>query len=468
MTATVQEKPAKRVKRLQPLKKCMGVLKLKLGRCRSAHTHRMLKDLDTLALQCIMARNGAIERWMQWQWQHPDYQPEPITKRDGTLLTRRGVAMMKNRPLPPRLVLPGLGEKSGEMLLYYAAGDAAPLLARKIVSCCSRQAWDNLTTNTPWNHVGEAHYRWQAVRLHEVAIPSFTQVNIPLPNQDTWVYYDGHCSAGSKEAAALCERLHGSKDASPSDSVLRFPLWSKESGRAVKDCIVNLESRQLERREGRQVARPLPAGQKDVLRKIATGAWKLSDSMLVKKDGQWYAHLVYEQPQLKLGLPRDRVATLETLRAGAYHPFSIQVDQTLWKLGRVKMFQAEHERVTIRRSILKDRYKDSAASAVKGHGRKRFYARMLPRTRKLAHHTREFVNKLVDEAVKFCVKYQCGTVLYREPSMKLREKTWFAENELPFDWTQFLSKIREKLHRFDISLMVEVESIQEWKERTKV
>ena len=443
MAKVVTPNKTPRLKKLKPLKNCTGVLKLSLGRCRTAHTKRMLQDLDAMALDCLRARNASVRAWMRWSWDNPDYLPDPIFKKDGTILTRKGRPMVKNFPLPEKMEIPGHGEKSGTMLLYYAAGFAAPQVAAKIISSCASEVYDGLKTQTPYNHTGEAHYRWQAIRAYEVSPDSYHALEIPVPNQDAKLSWDDH------------------------GCVLSFPLFSKKAGRKNLSYAVNLEARQLESREGRQVGRPLSPGQKDILRRVTAGEWKMADSTLLKKNGRWFFHLTYTQPQLQLGLPKDRVAVLETLRADAGIPFAVSCGNDLWKLGHVAAFKAESQRVEHRRTVLKDRYKDSAASGVKGHGRGRFYARMKPRTRKFANHVNEFMNKIVAELVKFCVTKHCGTLHYREPSLNLRGMGWFAKNDLPMDWTGFLNRVRAKMHLHGIELIVEVESIAEWKARTK-
>jgi hypothetical protein len=60
--------------------------------------------------------------------------------------------------------------------------------------------------------------------------------------------------------------------------------------------------------------------------------------------------------------------------------------------------------------------------------------------------------------------------MFREPGLQLRKSsnTWFEGNNIPYNWTGFVSKLSHKLWKVGIVLKVERISGVDWKARYKI
>jgi hypothetical protein len=246
--------------------------------------------------------------------------------------------------------------------------------------------------------------------------------------------------------------------------VLRFGLLSRESGRQELAVICRIEARQL------------TEGNRHVLRMIASGQWKFQDSQLVYEEGRgpgrgarprrgaWFLHLVYKQPRLELGLDPDRVARLQPTPEGS-HPFEVTgpagpgPDGPRWKIGAVRTLVANHERLMIRRRVMCQRYR-WAGSARRGHGRARFMRRPQEVTRHHRDLMEDFTRDLVQEVLRFCQRYNCGTVAYEEPSLMARSRSWFARKEMHYGWESLRKDLASKCSHYGIRLLVNGEVAQ--------
>ena len=66
-----------------------------------------------------------------------------------------------------------------------------------------------------------------------------------------------------------------------------------------------------------------------------------------------------------------------------------------------------------------------------------------------------FIDTTVAEIMKFCQRYDCGTVEYYEPTLGSRTNSWFIKNNVQHDWTNFLRKLKYKCWLYGIDLDVE-------------
>lgn len=457
---------------------CTGVLEIKLGACLTAPTRRFHADLLAVAHALNRSRTLAVRAWERWREDNPDWHPPRLTTKAGEAKTFRGRAVYANQPLPdeaPEFVNPDSGKPvKPTTWLYHRLRAAAPAVASNVLASVSQAVYASLRSNTPWDHWGEAVYRWQAILLGEASRTRYSSLDLPVPHKDATLALSaptaadrGRVLVSGAAAKDLMARL------AKSSAVLRVPLFSTAAGRANTAHVCRIEVRQLSR------------GNRRVLRKVAAGEWKYQDSRLVYKEGRgsgrgakrprggaWFFQLTYRQPRFDLGLDRERVARLTALPKGASHPFRVDGPEFVegggarpsWTLGDVKTLVCSHQRLATRRAEMRRRYHD-AGSARRGHGRARFEPVPQAQTRAVRDLAERFVDSLVAELVKFCRRHDCGTVDYAEPSLAWRPtQSWFAgaPNPIPngapvavcFDWTSLMSHVAHKCDLYGIKLLV--------------
>jgi len=411
-----------------------GTLEIKLGASLAWPTRRANALLHAAALDCNRARNAVVRKFLRWHDDHPDYEPGPRIKNGEPVLDSKG---------QPKLEHPGVpGELSKSF--YRVGTNASPTLSTKVVSSCVRESQGKLTDKVPYNHEGKAKYRWQALLMLEVNPQNFRAKCIPVPNQDTVLVYDGHRNQEdlvtkvvngkikiitpgiSKGIAAAVDQC------GDSSCILRFPLLSRQSGYDQTAAIFRLHVKELSR------------GNRRLLMDIAKRTRKLKDSKLVFKRGAWFFQLCYEVPVKDHGLDASRVATLWPLHNQYNRPFRLEFpDGTHVDVGHGIPYLAEYQRVTARRKALRSRYRDGAAG--RGHGRKRFFDRLKPWTRALEDAQWGLRNLAIAFVVKMLIAQDCGSLMYREPTMPLRKDVWFAQNGCELEWTHFESHLAFKM-----------------------
>jgi hypothetical protein len=365
-----------------------GVLEMKLGFCLTSPTKRAVADLHDVAQKCNIVRNGITRHWERWREDHPDWKPEQRRDRKGEakvarkmtvekpwrvkqvkdLLTKneaiendKGEVLYKDKVIAkfddaPVLEHPAYSQDL-ENALYHRGTELAPEVGCSIVAQLRSEVLDRLKTRMPYNHPGEAEYRWEGILKYECARDCYRAISIPAPNSITVVGYEGLISRDISKG--LSERL---RKLAQSNAIVRLQLFSRESGRANLDHVFWIEARQL------------PRGKKAILRKVVSGEWKLCDSKVVYKRDGWYYQMTYKQPQKSLNLNKNNVATLVMNPASATHPLSIRFTRDdgrtiTWQLGDANVLLAEYKRLEQRRTALQTRYK-TASSGRKGHGRK--------------------------------------------------------------------------------------------------
>lgn len=386
-----------------------GVMKLKIDSCATMPTRRWLKLMDERLADANRVRNAVVRAWVRWREDNPTWQPEQRRVRDRSPKFDKSGKPVMEHPMVSQTV---------EAELFHVYKSVAPLLSSSIASGCWSEVLSDLKDRMPYNHRG-SKLRWQAVLNFEVSPPSYTGSTIP-------------CAKKASELTYTDDRLE-----------LRFPLLSMASGYASRSPVVRLKGYK---------SHGLSAGERDLLKRIATGELRRADSTLVRKDDGWYYHLVYESPLKDHGLNPDMVATLTPLRSDQRKPFEIAVaDGLRWTVGDGIAFRAICERLTIRRKSIRNRYKDGAG---KGHGKAKFYRALRPASRAVIDAQDNFRKHLVNEIIKFCIRTGAGKIVYREPTMPLRNLLWFDQQGLPFDWTSFAAYLKFKLecNRIDVEL----------------
>ena len=90
---------------------------------------------------------------------------------------------------------------------------------------------------------------------------------------------------------------------------------------------------------------------------------------------------------------------------------------------------------------------------------------MKPTSRVVTNCQRAFTWGVIDEVVRFCKKYNCGTVVFREPTLGSRDHLWLGRREVPYDWTGLETNLRHKCRQLGIDISVERIGMKELCER---
>ena len=123
-------------------------------------------------------------------------------------------------------------------------------------------------------------------------------------------------------------------------------------------------------------------------------------------------------------------------------------DGTNRLLGDSKMYEAQHGRLDTRRQMIRYRSRDGTG---RGRGKKRMYRNLKPMSRAFVNLENRFTHQLIADILKACIANDCGTLVYREPTMPIREdRMWFRRlpgkwGLIPFGWSVFESDLRHKM-----------------------
>lgn len=409
-----------------------GILKLKLGAADGMSRKKLRQWLADCCRQTNNARIAMQWKWMEWRKSHPDWQPGQRVDRSGQpKVSKDGKPLLEHQSCSQELA----------KLMYAYGREVSPKVNSKVLS----QAWTDilqrLKSNTPYTHRGKARFVWQAILSHELPLSNFAALSMPVPGQDSCLFYRGHHSR--KLSPGIVDRIERYAGHS---AVLRFPVWSAASGHRRNDIICRVQIGKMS------------CGHRKLLAKIAAGEIKFSDSEIVERGGKWFLHLCYSMPTTDHGLDPERQAVLTM---GRDRMFCLTFpDGRRWNIGDDRPVIRECERITLRRKTIRYRSRNNPS----GHGKQRFYSKVRPFARRFLDMQDEYRNQLLADLVKACIKNNCGSLLYREPSKPLREKSTLAIKGVPFNWSEFLPMLKFKCELNHISLNTERMKYAEWQE----
>lgn len=397
------------------------VLRIKLGASMSGPSKRLPETLRAVAMECNRARNAVVRGWIRWREDNPSWTPGQRRDRKGNpKVAADGKPMLE----------PAIMSQDIHKQLYHLARSVNRGVSSNVMSACWSEVIKRLKNKTPYNHPGDARYIWQAVLNYECSPPSYRSLAIPVPNKCAGLVYEGFATqAASDKAKALGE----------SGCVLQFPVWSEESGRAMRNHIVRLNVGEMSR------------GHRKIIRRVASGELKMSDSVIVESKGKWYFNLVYKHPGENLGLNPDRTAILELNDPGDQNPFLLRIPENgrPYYLGHGKDLVAEWTRLSMRRRVMRFRYRSGRRQ---GRGKGKFFAGLRPYERSFIDMQDMVAKQMVADIVKLLAKHDCGSLEYREPTKPVRDFGWYAKRGVPWNWTSFDAKLRFKMTHYGIAV----------------
>lgn len=407
----------------------VGILEVKLGRPYQMPERRLQSLLREVRRDCCIARNAAVTHWLLWRRQNPDWEPGGYYKPPERKIKRKPKPIDPDTPTKPPKDPPYAPREFLSREMYGVAVQASPNLNTSICSSCVQEVNARLRANTAYNHDGDARYVWQAILSSEVSLPTWRGGRIPMPRSVAMLTYtNDECS-------------------------LRFPLLSKRSGYRLLSPTVRLH------------ASDLKAGNRRMLRRLATGDLRLADSQVVERKDKWYAQLCYDSPSQAIDLPTERVLVIRPSLPDDRRPFvaawvTLDGHELTWGLGNGKPLVMDYRRVQARRRALRSRYSDGCGT---GHGRVRWYKTIKPMSRYVRDMCARFTKQTVADIVALAICEQCGSVLYREPTMPLRNNSWFTVDDVPFNWTEFEARLAFKCELSSLEYDKQRIGMAEWR-----
>lgn len=321
---------------------------------------------------------------------------------------------------------PAVPKRRPQFSPYGIARDQCREIHSKLVASAVRDVSRALTTRLPYDAPEKKHglrYVWEAIEQMRRNPPSFRAIEIPVPNQDAKLCYSGD---GDAKLTADC----GDR------CVIDVPIWSKEAGRKVTRMRLELDPKRAPK----------------VLRAIAKGEQKMADSSIaLNGKGKWVLRLVADLPKAE-PLDKEKSAELLPSMPDARHgrPFTLKMPGYQLGVGNGRFWVAERIRLEARRKNLRQNSRDHQH----GHGKKAFFAKLRPYSRKGLVLQDRFRKQAVGFIVERLTRDGVGILVYREPSKPLRDKCWFGDAGLPVNWTEFANYLKHKCEMAGIEFKV--------------
>lgn len=359
-----------------------------------------LEELERIAALVRLGRNAGVEDW---------------------LLRQRGKSeTAKQSKESPRKPGQSLGESTK---IYHGISAVVPELGSDVVASIAKGIWSNLGAKLDWRRRdGKPKKRMDAIVAYEDRPPWFTGTEIPVANKYAKV--------------ELGDELH----------------------LTVNNLVKPYEPLRLQ-----LSLKGVPPSIKKRIRRVLSGELKFSDSRLLKKGEKWIWFWPISEEKPGVFSDRELILTPQFNEAKTRQSdkpfFTTSPDGRIWWLGDGRMIVAVTLRlIGLRKAI---GYLKKNGLMASGHGRGKVDIAIRKRRTQERHMRHEFRHKLINDIIKQCIRHQCGTIIYREPTGPAKDKCWFERIELDFDWTSFLGDLKNSAARRGIAVTVKKLKIAE-------
>jgi len=382
--------------------KSIAMLKLKI-------VEPPVEQLTELAEMIRKTRNIGLEDWLLRQ------RGKPESAVQSALSTRRkNVATEKPEPK----------QKHPSTKIYNAMAAAKTGVIPDVIARLSADVWSNLNAKLDWrrragDEAAKPRKRADAIVDYEDRPPWFTSLDIPVLNKHAHVEF-------GDDLTLTVRRLAYREDLA--ELHVKFSL------------------------------KGFPRRLKALIRRVLAGELKLSDSSIRQKpSGDWYWYWpIQMESSVTVDDTRSAVLAPQFMAEEGKQtdrPFAMVFpENNRWYIGEGRYLHSQTMRLTGLRKMVGYRYRNGLA---KGHGRKKMDSAVSKRNTQLRNIRDEFRRKTVSDAVKQCERHQCGLLIYREPTGPAKSKCWFESNGLEFDWTAFLTDLKNSCARRGIKVKVE-------------
>lgn len=357
-------------------------------------------ELQRMAEMCRKGRNAGATNWLLRQYGLPESakQSERLCKH----------AKHAGKPK---------GESSR---IYHAVREGSPGLTGTVHSMLANQINSYLAGKLDWREGktedGKRPRRKDAILSYDARPPFFTAIEIPVR---------------------------------ANEARFSFGDTAELSFRVLSSChtLVHISLSRLSR------------GQKTLLHELAAGTRKLADSKVIKRDDEWFWFLPIAFESNAVQSYKEAVLSPvvpdESTIGNADRPFSLVLPERdkPWHIGDSRYITAQSRRIEIMRKAVGWRYRQRNGA---GHGRKKVDEKMRRIGQLSSNISDEFRRRIICDIANQCERAGCGVLVYREPSLPLREKCWFARNGLEFNWTRLYGDLENSLARRGIVLRKEL------------
>lgn len=377
--------------------KSITVLKLKV----SSDSH---EELERIAVVCRKARNAGLEDWLLRQ------RGKPESAMQAAPSTRRTKRFPNGEPRP----------KEEQTKIYHAIRAEAPSIHTSIAPRLAGDVWSNINADLDWRRQpGQSdedaekserrrkRKRSDAIVNYEDRPPWFTALEIPVPNVTS--------------ALACGDQLFVS---------LRNPLGEG-------DIKVELSIRDI------------PPAWLRILRRVSLGKLRLPDAVIRyhKTKNCWYWKCSFTET---VDPPKSEVvahlyATFgnpEKRGRDNFYRLVLPGRSRPWHIGDGRYLRSNVLRLVGIRKMIGLRYRFRKGA---GHGRKKVDEAMARRWEQQACIFDEVRRRAIHDIVVACQQHGVGTLIYHEPSLPLRDRTWFGIEGLDWDHTRFASDLSNAL-----------------------
>lgn len=354
--------------------------------------------LSEIAKLCRVGRNAGLEDWLLRQRGKPE----------STAQSTRKCKSAKGGDAP----------KSESTKIYHAIRSAVPTLGTTQASMLASAIASNLGAKLDWRagsgENGKRPRRRDAILSYDHRPPFFCGGEIPLHNAHTRLTW--------------------------TDGALTITIHRPSSD--VQDLVVAISLRDL------------PPGKQKLLHELADKTRKLADSKLVDKDGKWYWHLplVFESV-VRSDVEATLYPTIGAEKNGRQtdRPFRLELPGRTWSVGDGRYLLVQTERLITLRKMIGKRYRDRMGA---GHGQKKIDVAVSKRRKAEWDVRTEVRRRAIADVVRQCMRAKCGVLIYREPSLPLRDRCWFKAVGVDWDWTRFGSDLANTAARQGIEVRV--------------
>lgn len=385
----------------------MTILKLRLDVDREQS-----EALDCIARLCRKARNAGVENWLLRERGLP-LNPKQAAKPQSRMVRGKdGVLSLRAR------------ETSSESTkIYHSMTAVTPELDTGLVSSLSREINSHLNAKVDWRKRGDdkTRKRRDEILVYEQRPPFSQALKIPIISQKAVFVY------GSQT------RLEVNPLKSAYGTVLKLKIHTKFLG----------------------------AGKKNKLMDICEGRRKLQDSYLHfrPEKSSWYWYLPIEEDGAE---PLDENVSITLMPTFGKtednrkdRPFYVDGDQLNreWYLGNPRYTLSQVKRLITAEKDIGYAYRTRRTGS--GHGRKKLDDAIRLKRIRRRHQIEEFRRRLICEAIQQCERWNAGRLVYWKPSLPLRDRSWFFEKGLEWDWTRFESDLKNSAEKAGVKVKVE-------------
>lgn len=387
----------------------MGITMLRLKLDCSDDDQETLRLVGSL---CRKARNVGIEDWLLRQRGMPPSAKQAAPPQPRRVRGNNGEIVLRKR------------ETSDESTkIYHAMTEAVEELDTRLVSSLSREITKELNAKVDWRKNGceNKKRRKRDDILEYEQRPPFSQcLKIPVVASCTQLQY-------GPQTEVRLKLLRGSAES--------IRIKTAALGPRLKQKLLE----------------------------ISEGHRRLQDSSIHYRHEKrcWFWHLpITEDPAETLDETVEIVlmpACGDPDKPSHDRPFHVGN----WYIGDGRYLLSQLERIIASEKEIGYAYRHRRTGT--GHGRQKRTKAIAKKRLQRRHQIEEFRRRLIVDVLRQCQRANAGRLIYRRPSLPLREKSWFSRHGIDWDWTRFETDLKNSASKYGVAVKVKQLNMKEWK-----